>query len=429
VAPLLWSVRVPTWLAIFWRKHLARDRIARRGAADPRSIIVFRIDQLGDLVLTTPLFRELKRHYPKAHCTVVVRAEYKVLLTTNRYVDEILPLAELRLRWFPSRLLWLASALWFCWTRLRHRHFDLAISPRWDVDENLSTMLCVLAGAGKRVGYGAGTSAAKQKLNRGFDAAFDGVVPPGTLQHELDRNLAVAEALGAKVTDRRLEIFLTDNDRKFARELFAHHDPRRLLVAIGIGGRAASRKWPLQRYAECIARLNQMTVVQPVIVCSEKEDADASALSLMLAVPPYILSGVPLRAVCAVLGQCDLFLGNDTGTAHLAAAVNCPTVVISRHPANGDPGHANSPVRFAPRCACNHVVQPQSGVGDCMDSCHSKEAHCILQVTVERVVAASLQLLPADFSARAGLPDLASRRNSAPCFSEELQLAQLVALS
>ena len=104
------------------------------------------------------------------------------------------------------------------------------------------------------------------------------------------------------------------------------------LVALGIGGRAAGRKWPLERYAECIARLNEQRPVQPVIVCSADEDAEASALSVKLAVPPYILSGVPLRTVCAVLERCDLFLGNDTGTAHLAAAMNCPTVVVSRHP-------------------------------------------------------------------------------------------------
>ena len=46
----------------------------------------------------------------------------------------------------------------------------------------------------------------------------------------------------ARVEDRRLEICLTANDRKFASELLTHHDRRRMLVAIGIGGRAASRE-------------------------------------------------------------------------------------------------------------------------------------------------------------------------------------------
>lgn len=115
---------------------------------------------------------------------------------------------------------------------------------------------------------------------------------------------------------------------------------------------------------------------------------------MMLPVPPYILSGVPLRAVCAVLERCDLFIGNDSGAAHLAAAMECPTVVVSKHPLNGDPNHANSPVRFAPHCARCRVVQPLLGEDECVLSCRASEPHCILRVTSDRVVAAALELLP-----------------------------------
>src|SRR5664279_3976528 len=144
MTPLLFSVRIPTLLAIFWRKWLARTEEV---AATPRSILVFRLDELGDVVLTTPLFRELKRLYPNARCTVVVQPAYRAILTSNRNIDEILPLREIEPNWLPARARRLASALWFYWTRLRQRQFDMAISPRWDVDEGLATMLCVLTNA------------------------------------------------------------------------------------------------------------------------------------------------------------------------------------------------------------------------------------------------------------------------------------------
>jgi len=393
MALLFFLVRVPTLLAIFWRKHLARTARRAEVRANPKSIIVFRLDELGDLVLSTPLFRELKRNFPGSRCTVVVKLGYLAILTTNHNVDEILPLHQVDVKWLPARARRLASALSFYWTRLRHRHFDMAISPRWDVDESLATMLCVLTNAGTRVGHSEHVSREKQRINRGFDGAFDVVAPPGPVRHEVDRNLEIVEALGGSVEDRRLEICLTDSDRKFASELLTHHDGSRMLVAIGIGGRVASRRWPLQSYAELIARLNQQRMVQPVIVCADEEAAEASELSAMLAVPPYILSGVPLRCVCAVLERCDVFLGNDSGTAHLAAAMDCATVVVSRHPLNGDPGHANSPARFGPRCSRYRVVQPLSGTGDCRSACCSNEPHCIQLVTVEMVVKAALDLL------------------------------------
>ena len=138
---LLAFVTLPTWLAIAWRKFLAKQPARPNRSDSPRSILIIRLDQLGDLVLTTPLFRELKRVYPQARLSVAIPTQFKALFTTNRNVDEILTLDEVRAMWLPSRARWLASALWFYWTQLRHRQFDLAVSPRWDVDESLATML------------------------------------------------------------------------------------------------------------------------------------------------------------------------------------------------------------------------------------------------------------------------------------------------
>src|ERR1035437_11171747 len=67
----------------------------------------------------------------------------------------------------------LLSVLWLYWSRLRARRFDVAISPRWDVDDQLATFLCSLVDARKRVGYTETASSAKQRHNRGFDAAFN----------------------------------------------------------------------------------------------------------------------------------------------------------------------------------------------------------------------------------------------------------------
>src|SRR3974390_1442208 len=239
---LLAFVTLPTWLAITWRKFLAKQPARPNRSDSPRSILIIRLDQLGDLVLTTPLFRELKRVYPGAYITAVIPPQFKAILTTNRHVDEILTLDEVRATWLPSRARWLASALWLYRTRLRHRQFDLAISPRRDVDRSLATLVCVLANASRRVGYSSRSSQAKRKINRGFDAAFDVVLAPGPLQHEVERYLAVVEALGARAAGHQLEIRLTDSDRKFAAELLKHHDGGRLLVAFGIGGPASGRK-------------------------------------------------------------------------------------------------------------------------------------------------------------------------------------------
>ena len=138
--PLFFSVRLPTMLAMFWRRHVRRAVITGVSRKDPLSFILFRLDALGDVVLTTPLFRALKAAHPESRCTVVVQQQYKSLLVTNPHIDEILTLPRIRPAWLPLRLKRLASATLLYWTQLRRRHFDFAISPRWDVDEHLATL-------------------------------------------------------------------------------------------------------------------------------------------------------------------------------------------------------------------------------------------------------------------------------------------------
>jgi len=388
--PLFWSVRVPTLLANFWHTLFAEKARAHRG---PISIIIFRLDAMGDVVMTTPLFRELKRTFPKSRCTVVVQNAFWPLLLTNPYIDEILTPPEVTFSHLPQRARNLVSALLLYWRCLRLRQFDVAISPRWDVDEHLATMLCLLTNAGDRVGYTEGASPAKQRLNRGFDAAFSICLPAGPVRHEVVRNLVVLEALGGTVQDSSLELRLTERDRDFATRLLASVPLSTKLIALGIGAKSAGRRWPLQRYAECINRLAQHVRVRPVIVCSAAENEQAVRLAKLLNCEPIILSGSPLREICAVLEHCDLFLGNDSGSAHLAAAMGCKTVVISRHPRDGDPNHSNSPLRFGPYCKTARVLQPATGLDNCAGSCHVLGPHCIMAVSVDEVVAVARRML------------------------------------
>lgn len=391
--PLFFSVRLPTLLAMFWRAHISREAIAGVSRNEPLSFIIFRLDSLGDVVLTTPLFRALKKAHPGSRCTVVVQECYKPLLATNPHIDEILMLPKVRPAWLPQGARRLLAAVGLYWTRLRKRHFDFAVSPRWDVDTHLATFLCVLTHAASRVGYSEKTSPEKQRINRGFDAAYDICLPSGPVRHEVLRNLSIADVLGATATDATLEIQLTERDRRKAAKLLAKVPDSTKLVAIGIGAASPSRRWPLERYGDVVNRLTREHNIQPAIVGSAAELGEALELAALLQQTPIIVSGARLREVCAVLERCDLFVGNDSGCAHLAAAMDCKVIVISRHPRDGGPNHFNSPLRFAPHCAHGRVLQPATALNGCKEACRSGQPHCITKVSVEEVVAAARLML------------------------------------
>lgn len=379
-------VRLPTLLAIWWLRF--RQERLTTGHKEPTSFIIFRLDSMGDVVLTTPLFRALKASNPQSRSTVVVQPAYRSLLVTNPYVDEVLSMPQLNQRWLPIGFRRLLAGLLLYWTALRTRHFDVAISPRWDADEHLATLLCVLANASKRIGYTCQTSGLKERVNRGFDAAYDICLPAGAVQHEVERNLAVAEALGASfhIDDRHLDIRITETDRREAKK-HLEGTPRGVkLVALAIGAASVGRRWPINRYSETLKQLSRSHNIWPVIVCARAELGDALVLRALLHDRASIVSGAPLREVCAVLERCELFIGNDSGCAHLAAAMGRKTLVISRHPVGGDPNHFNSPVRFVPWGRDVRVLQPQVGKDVCESACTVLAPHCILNVSVDDVV-------------------------------------------
>ena len=390
---MLLFLRIPTLLAIFWRKHIRAQWSGMASPKQPVSFIIFRLDSLGDVVLTTPLFRALKTAFPKSRCTAVVQAPYRSLLATNPHIDEILTLPRVGPAWLPRGVQQLLAALSLYRMRLRTRRFDFAISPRWDTDEHLATFLCALTNAKTRVGYTADCSRAKRRLNGGFDSAFDICLPPGPVRHEVERNLAIVGSLGRSIGDGELELPITDHDRGEAARYLGDVPADARLIAIGIGAHSAGRRWPLERFAAAVERLVRETKILPVIICSRDEAGEANRLNSMLRDHAMLVCGARLREVCALLERCDLFIGNDSGCAHLAAAMGRRVIVISRHPKNGDPNHYNSPIRFAPRGRAVRILQPARGLDHCRAACVIPSAHCISAVTVEEVVMAAQQLL------------------------------------
>jgi lipopolysaccharide heptosyltransferase II len=386
---LLW-VLLPTRLAIWWLRIARRHR---QPSSERKSFIVFRLDALGDLVLTTPLFRELKRSYPHAHITAVVQGAYKSILATNPSVDEVLTIRSRRNRWLPKGTLHLLAVLSFYRRKLRSRRFDVGISPRWDTDEHLATLLCLLTNAGLRVGYSEKVSTGKQQFNRLFDQAFDVCLEPGPLGHEVLRNLEIIPVLGGRVHNTALDVHLAQRDREYAEQVLRGTGKDSVLIALGIGAQSSGRRWPVERYAAMINELSTQWPVQVVITCAPSEHELAKYLAHRLWVRSIVSDSPEIRKTCALLARCDLFVGNDTGAAHLAAAMNCPTIVISRHPTNGDPEHPNSPARFAPWYAASRVLQPERGLDDCVTRCRRSGPHCIEQISVADVVDAASAML------------------------------------
>ncbi|MEQ1898884.1 MAG: glycosyltransferase family 9 protein [Vicinamibacterales bacterium] len=363
---------------------------------DIRSVLVVRLDEIGDMVLTTPFLRELRRNLPEASITLVVRPAVHNLVALCPYVDRVLAYehADSRPR---SALLAVARGRRFMHQHFGTHHFDLAVAPRWDADPRFATVLAVVSGARWRLGYSERAGAEKPQLSPGLDRLLTHACQPGSVQHEVTRNLDLIRFVGGTVDDDRLELWLSDSDRQLARDFLDSHGvgEHDFLLAFAPGAVNPRRRWPIARFAE-VADWSLKSNGGYVVVVGGEEDRGLSE-ALRTLVGPHVLNAAgqtTLRQAAALMTHCSLFLGNDSGPMHIAAASGLPVVEISCHAELGEPGHDNSPLRFGPwRVKKQFVVQPATALAPCVDACLADTAHCIGSISAGDVIAQAARLL------------------------------------
>jgi heptosyltransferase-2 len=354
----------------------------------PKKILVVRLDALGDLVMTTQVFRELKKYYPDSKLTAVVQERTKDILEANPYVDRILcpptPHRARLLLGFRREL----SVVQLYWKFLRKEHFDVALHPRFGPDYFAANLLMKLVDAPISVKY---IDDWHRGLARQIDAhAFRSMtnLPRPPVQHEVLTNAAGIEYLTGQTSTSRPEIFLTAEDRLFAMRVVGSSKPHLNVIGVGFGAQEKRRRWPLERWAEVIRLLANKRALFIVVICSGAERASGELLQSMLPVESRLVSGARVREAAACIEACDLFMGPDSGPAHVAAAVGCWPLTVSPHPLDGAVDYSSSPGLWAPYCENGRVIQPATAIPPCSEGCDAVEPHCILQILPEPVAQA-----------------------------------------
>lgn len=397
--------RFADWLASPWAAVLLGEPFfrlsGRRQGKTPmvlsemQRVLVVRLDRMGDVVLTSPFLRELRRNLPKAWITLIVNPGVYNLVELCPYVNEILTFEWNVQRRLPE-LQKSGRALRLARQHLWRRRFDLAIVPRWDADYYHATFVAYFSGAFHRVGYSDNVNEHKRQVNGGLDQLLSDALPESTLRHEVGYNLEVIRSLGGTIQEDGLEIWTSPEDEAFAdwfiksRGIQSHE----VIIGLGPGAGEANKKWPVSRFIKLSTWLSSHYSCRILVIGGPDEAAMGAELAEQL--PGKVINAIgqtTLRQTGALLKRCCLYIGNDSGPMHLAAAVGTPVVEICCHPRNGARMHPRSPGRFGPWGVPNIVVQPEVGQNLCADGCISDQPHCILAIPVERVQEAATRLL------------------------------------
>jgi ADP-heptose:LPS heptosyltransferase len=377
------------WLGGYLRRSQVRGMEREFDPRTVKSILLTRVDGIGDLVLFSSLMREVRGLWPHAHITLVVDQRFASFVEECPYSDEVIGFNErgskfARLFTGPWRAYRLAKQ------RLWRRRYDLAISPRWDFDTRHAAVLGFLSLPRYHFGFSETVSSRKRALNYGCDALFTHVVPskPG-VRHEIERNAEMLAALGGNPARiHNLELWLSESDRSYARQILAKNGVTAgpPLIGLGIGATQAKRRWPIARFG-ALAEWLVKTYNARILVVGDSVDAcDAEHMRPILGSAMINQAGVcNVRQSAALLSFCYAFIGNDSGPMHLAAASNVPVIELSCHPQTASQNFINSPLRYAPLSVWARVIQPAPLSEECQQACNDSEAHCILNLHMRDV--------------------------------------------
>ena len=304
------------WLC--YRERLPKD-------FKPKRILVVKLDHLGDVVLATPVFSNLRRAYPNAELHALTGTWSRVVLEKHPDVNKVL---EYNSPTFcrtgqPTPL----KEVFQLYQQLRHQKYDLLVELRGDWRIVCFALLRVTPRRLDR--------AALQIANKLGFAQFSGT-------HEATRNLDVLKRAGIPTPTQTTIFSVTAEDKKWTSNFLAARqiDKERPLIAIHPGSPIPLKRWLPERYAELADWLIARKRAQILFVGVEDEIPIITEIQAGMQAQSVNIAGkTTLIQLASILHTCDVFIGNDSGPMHLAAAVGTQTIGLY------GPG---DPTRFGP---------------------------------------------------------------------------------
>jgi lipopolysaccharide heptosyltransferase II len=277
-----------------------------------RRILITRLRFIGDIVLTTPVIRSVRAACPESYIAYMGERSAVTLLEQNPFLDEIIPYNYGR----PGALE--QARVGFL---LNRKRFDLVVdlfgNPR-------SAVLAWLSGARVRVG--------PERKGRGRLYTIR-VADDGRPKTAVEFHNGYIAAAGIPATASAPELFLSQDERRdgasYLRWACGEGKPLEgggPIVGMHPGATWPAKKWLPEKFAGLADMLRSRLGARVIITSGPADVETALAVDSRAVSAPTVLNVLPLRQLAAVISRCSVFVSNDAGPMHIAAALGVPTV-------------------------------------------------------------------------------------------------------
>lgn len=341
-----------------------------------QKVIIRAPNHLGDCVLALPMINEAREVHPGATLTLLVPEKLGELYENNQAIDHIIK--------FPGQHAHGLAGVFKLREIIKDQEYDVGyvLPPSFS-----SASVFKLSGVKERIGYVA--DGRRLLLTKPLP-----LPSPINSCHrsELYFNM-LKRAAGMELPFVKPKLFLSDDDIARGQKVLNDFgvEAGEKFVAIAFRAVGESRRWGVEKYTELAKRLIAEQNVKVVLIGKEEDRTEGEQIASGAGVSKVSnLSGkTSVRELATVLSQAALFVGNDSGAAHLAAAVGASVVVLSGadDPLETSPLASRKKLLYLSELACISCVK---------NRCELKgEAfmQCMKGISVEMVMAASSELL------------------------------------
>ena len=278
------------------------------------NILLIRFSSLGDLVLTTPIYRELRKIYPDSRLTLLTSEGFGRVLENNPYLDEIIyhhrqetrndlkdRIHKLRLRKF-DLIYDIHNSLrsrWIGWQMKRH-------APKlehWLIEKR--------------------TLERELQIRFGWKQFFNG-------RSQREQWLAPLQRHHSIKLSAKTELFPSAADKNYVKVWLNQKDLQgKSFICIGVSASFPLKCWPLQNFKQLIERIIQSGV--SVVLVGASGERETEELVEYFKSSQYVFSAAGIFTILqsvALLEMANVVIANDTSIVHLAEAMRTPSIAL-----------------------------------------------------------------------------------------------------
>ena len=325
-----------------------------------------RIDRIGDVVVSLPALKAFKDVFPQCRLTLILKERNLPFLKALPWIDELVAY----------------KGFWETVRFLRQRRFDLVVDLLMDYSLKTAWLAYL----------------SKSALTVGFDLEARGRLFKAALKPDKDKKLmsqylldlvrflAGLSGLDKKnIKDSPPELRISDKNKAFAEGFLREGgiNAGDFIIAMHPGGYFPSQRWKAEGFARLADILSSKYQAKIIVMASADEKELVNRLAGLMKIKPCVISGFSLDKAAAIIAQSDIFVGNNSGLLHIAAALGKPTVSTMG---------PTAPWLWMPQGDNQIVIRHNLECGPCGKGV-CREHKCMELITVEEMVMAVEDLI------------------------------------